>query len=360
MNDESVVKIIHTADNHLGFRQYGLSQREEDFYLALDQVVETAIAQKVGAVLWSGDNFDATKPPAAAVERLKLATEKLRSHQILSLGIDGNHDSCDSTWLRICGITPLQGNQVMVYSRDRTRSLTVGGINATRPLEFHRQLELLNERSPIHVLAIHQALEELSGFSSDFTALTLSTSLAPLGVRYCAMGDIHKRGDLYIGNTIFAYPGSTEVNDTSEDSDKSVELVTFDGINLVHQPIPIKTRRFVVQTLESDEDVDTVLVRAKEPDKPFIVGWYRAEKREIGKRAEALLAAAGCMYRIMPFSGDKNLEVAKRSFDRKGAMTQLRDAVVAFFDEGSEEFSLIFQLLENPDNVKEIARKFLA
>jgi len=33
--------------------------------------------------------------------------------------------------------------------------------------------------------------------------------------------------------------------------------------------------------------------------------------------------------------------------------------VTSFFDEGSEEFQLVFQLLGNPENTKDIAQSFI-
>ena len=188
----------------------------------------------------------------------------------------------------------------------------------------------------------------------------MSTAFKPLGVQYCAMGDIHQRGRTIVGGCWFVYPGSTEVNDTSEDGDKSVEILTCDGQSVQVDTVPIRTRRFLVKTLETDADVDNVLIQANEPDRPFILGWYRAEKRDIGKRAEALLAQSGCMFRILPFSGQQgSQEIAQKTFERKGALLQLRDAVMAFFDEKSEEFGLVFQFLENPEAVKETAKQFL-
>ena len=354
------VKILHTADGHAGYRQYGFAQRESDFYEALRQVVEKAIEHKVDAILIAGDLFDSTKPPALAVRVVQGLVKIANQHHIRVLGIDGNHDCCDSNWLRICGIEPLDGIRVLIESRDQSCGVMVGGINATRQLEFFRKVEALKLQGPTPILAIHQAVSELSGFPSDFTALHMATAFKPLGVQYCAMGDIHQRGRTIVGGCWFVYPGSTEVNDTSEDGDKSVEILTCDGQSVQVDTVPIKTRRFLIKTLESDADVDSVLLQANEPDKPFILGWYRADKRDIGKRAEALLAQAGCMFRIMPFSGQQgSQEIAQKTFERKGAMLQLTDAVTTFFEENTVEFQLVFQFLGNPDNAKEVARQYV-
>ena len=52
------MNFIHTADLHLGYRQYELDQRFRDFGSSFLKVVEYAIAEKVEFVLVAGDLFN--------------------------------------------------------------------------------------------------------------------------------------------------------------------------------------------------------------------------------------------------------------------------------------------------------------
>jgi hypothetical protein len=97
----------------------------------------------------------------------------------------------------------------------------------------------------------------------------------------------------------------------------------------------------------------------KSDNPPFVVGWYSADKRDIAKRAEELLNNAGIMYRIMPYAGGRDAKNASDTFERKGAMLQLKDAVAAFFDTGTDEYELVFQMLGAPDNTRDIIKTYM-
>ena len=56
-----MIKLLHTADWHFGYRQYGLVQRELDFTRQAEGS-QLAIDERCDAVLISGDLFDAVKP----------------------------------------------------------------------------------------------------------------------------------------------------------------------------------------------------------------------------------------------------------------------------------------------------------
>ncbi len=53
-----MTRILHTADTHLGYRQYGLEERREDFSRAFQQIIEIAISEKADALVHAGDLFD--------------------------------------------------------------------------------------------------------------------------------------------------------------------------------------------------------------------------------------------------------------------------------------------------------------
>lgn len=357
-----MIKILHTADLHLGYRQYGFALREGDFYQAAQQVFQKAIAEKVDAILLAGDVFDAAKPPAIAVWVMRELVNMATQAGITVLGIDGNHDMAEGHWLKICGITPIGRGYVHDIHKDGI-TLRIAGIDACRATEFYRQVQVLNlegERIPIQILAIHQAVAELCDFAvSDFNALQMATAIKPMGIQYVAMGDIHTYRETVIGGIRFAYSGSTEVNAIDESTDKSCSLVTWDGAKLATAMLPLQTRPFKVCRLESDADVDALLAMVAQQPAPFIIGWYSMDKRDLGKRAESLLRESGAMYRIMPYAGEQNVKQMTKTFERKGAMLQLKDAVTAFFEEGSDEFQLVFQLLGSPDNTKAILQAYM-
>lgn len=355
------LRILHTADLHLGFRQYGLGLREGDFYNAAQQVFMKAVELKVDAILISGDLFDATKPPALAVKIMQALVAMVKKLGIRVLAIDGNHDVSGGNWLEICGIEHIGGKSITLASPDGNTLLHVGGIDSCRPGVFYQTLNKMAEDGPIEILAIHQAVAELCDFpKTDYSALQMATMLRPIGVKYVAMGDIHVYRETVIGDIRFAYPGSTEMNAIDEPPEKQVSLVMWDGTAIATAIIPIPTRPFMVRSFETEADVDLLLAAvATSKVPPVVVGWYTAKNRDLAKRAESVLQSVGCMYRIMPYSGKAKDGKPAAIYERGQAMMELKDAVAAYFEEGSDEFQLVFQLLDNPDNVKDTVTAYL-
>ena len=63
-------KFAHIGDTHLGYRQYNLEQREQDFYDAFNRAIDRIIEEKVDFVIHSGDLFNDGRP---TIRSLKVA-----------------------------------------------------------------------------------------------------------------------------------------------------------------------------------------------------------------------------------------------------------------------------------------------
>ncbi|MFQ6090783.1 MAG: exonuclease SbcCD subunit D, partial [Candidatus Bipolaricaulia bacterium] len=87
-----LMKILHTADTHIGTRQYGLAERRADFSQALLQVVELACAEGVRAVIHSGDLFDNRNPSTEDLRDVLQGLLRLREAGIPFLAVVGNHE----------------------------------------------------------------------------------------------------------------------------------------------------------------------------------------------------------------------------------------------------------------------------
>ena len=72
-----MMKIAHMADTHLGHRQYGIEEREDDLYEAFKNVIDDMIERDVDVVLHSGDLFQNPKPQIKAILAAKEGFEKL-------------------------------------------------------------------------------------------------------------------------------------------------------------------------------------------------------------------------------------------------------------------------------------------
>lgn len=103
------MKILHTADWHLGKRLDKYSRLEEQ-RAVLDELIALADKEEIDVVLVAGDLFDAFNPAAEAVELLYRSLKRLaKNGERVVIAIAGNHDSPDridapDVLARECGI----------------------------------------------------------------------------------------------------------------------------------------------------------------------------------------------------------------------------------------------------------------
>ncbi len=89
------MRILHTADLHLGRQFFGVSL-EEDHEVVLGQIVEALVAEQVEVLVIAGDVFDRASPPNSAIRQfnrfLKRVADETEAAVVM---ISGNHDSGD-------------------------------------------------------------------------------------------------------------------------------------------------------------------------------------------------------------------------------------------------------------------------
>lgn len=86
------MKILHTSDLHIG-KYIGTYDLKEDTEYVLNQVVDTAIKERVEVVLISGDIFDRPNPSEEAIKMYVSFLKALLDKNIKIIAISGNHDS---------------------------------------------------------------------------------------------------------------------------------------------------------------------------------------------------------------------------------------------------------------------------
>lgn len=126
------MKLLHTADWHLGKKLDNFSRYEEQIKV-LEEICTIADAENVDAVLIAGDLFDTFNPPAEAVDLFYKTLKKLANNgRRAVIAIAGNHDSPD----RINAPDPLARECGIIF---------VGLPNAeVTPFELESGLKVLN------------------------------------------------------------------------------------------------------------------------------------------------------------------------------------------------------------------------
>ena len=85
-------RFLHTADIHLGYQQYGLSERYDDFTEAFQWVVDTALDECVDFLLIAGDLFEKRTLDPRTLLIAVTEFERLKTAGIPVVAIEGNHE----------------------------------------------------------------------------------------------------------------------------------------------------------------------------------------------------------------------------------------------------------------------------
>lgn len=156
-----MLKILHTADWHLGKRLQEFSRLEEQKEV-LEEIIEIADRESVDLVLVAGDIFDAFNPSHEAVELLFKTLRRLSNNgRRPIIAISGNHDSTQF----IAAPDPLARELgILFYSRfEQTIScgLLDSGVEIVRSKPGFVELKLPHHEFPIRVLLAPYANELL-------------------------------------------------------------------------------------------------------------------------------------------------------------------------------------------------------
>lgn len=185
------LKILHTADWHLGKRLDSFSRMEEQLHV-LSEICDLADREAVDMVVVAGDLFDAFNPPVEAVELFYKTLKRLAKNGARPvIAIAGNHDSPDRVdasdpLAKACGIVLIGHPNAVV-----TPFKLEGGFEITKSDTGFIELQLPKFNFPVRVLHTPYAnevrLKQFLGIEDKGTALheTLKETWASSADAYC-------------------------------------------------------------------------------------------------------------------------------------------------------------------------------
>jgi len=215
-------RFVHVADVHLGYAQYNLEVRREDFNTAFQEVVNKTIELKPDFMLIAGDLFQHARPSNSTLENAITNFRRLRDAGIPVLTVDGSHDSAPNL---ITGtiLNPLdsaglihylprhegacwQNESCYVYGvpNFRTRRRTEEQLPA-----FLEQNKPMPNPSLFNVFLFHMAVD-IPGVSSPQIEAEARSELFPDGFNYYAGGHVHVPSQRPFKNGLLVYSGCTE------------------------------------------------------------------------------------------------------------------------------------------------------
>ena len=242
------IRILHTADTHLGYRQYHSEVRRKDFFEAFEIVIKDAVEMQVDAVVHAGDLFDSRNPTLEDLLETINILSRLKAASIPFFGIVGNHESKQNTqWLDLLqemrlaarlGKKPQLVGDVAVYGIDSVPRSKIPIFDYSG-FEAPDALHLENCRT---LLIMHQIVQPFPYAEWDCAEVL---EKFPFKVDAVLLGDYHKYEKFKVGETWVTYPGSTERNSISESEPRSYNIITLsdEGLEISKRTIP--TRHFL-------------------------------------------------------------------------------------------------------------------
>jgi len=263
-----MIKILHFADAHIDMANFGrhdpetgLPMRVMDFLKSLDEIIDTAIEEKVDMVLFAGDTYKDRSPAPTFQREWGRRIMRLSRARIPTLLLTGNHDVSPSR-SRAHAIQEFDTLEVpfvhvvskpsLLHPQDldglslqvialpwvsRSGMMASLGISTENPVKIYEELELrltqfiqscleddINPNLPV-VLTAHASIAGAKYGNERTVMLGKDLILPPALVRdqrldYVAMGHIHKAQDLNEGKQPpVVYPGSIERVDFGEAGD---------------------------------------------------------------------------------------------------------------------------------------------
>ncbi|WP_048831177.1 metallophosphoesterase family protein [Methanomethylovorans hollandica] len=265
---EREIKIIHTADTHIGYRQYHSDVRRKDFLQAFSNVIDGAIEMKADAVVHAGDLFDSRTPSLEDILDTMKLFSRLKEADIPLLAIVGNHESKQSTqWLDLfesmglatrLGATPYMLENIAFYGIDSVPKSKIPLFDFS---VFEEPLE-----SSCNVLVMHQLMSPITIGEWDCASVLGSV---PFHVDVLLLGDYHKYEKITVGDTWVTYCGSTERNSLAEEENRSYNIITVSENDIDISRRTILTREFLkipVTIRDPARIYEDVLSAVKEQD----------------------------------------------------------------------------------------------
>jgi exonuclease SbcD len=316
MGKGNAVRVLHFADAHIDIANYGrhdpetaLPIRVMDFLNALDQVIDTAVEEKVGLVIFAGDAYKDRNPQPTFQRAWGERMMRLSKANIPTILLVGNHDVApaagrantlqefktlqvpnihmanriellgpDELGLPVQVITVPWVSRSQLMTREQTAGKSLNDVLQMIEEKVTLVVQQLMESADPDLPLIMTAHASVGGakYGSERAVmlgheLVLSNSIIrDQRLDYVALGHIHKHQAVHEGQPPAVYPGSIERIDFGEVREKKgFVMAQISKGKTDWQFVKLHTRRFVdieVVTESSETFMADVMRQLPEPD----------------------------------------------------------------------------------------------
>jgi len=246
--DEGIVRVILTADNHLSAYSPKLSptklaERRKRLGMAFKQVVDAAIERRAHLFIQAGDLFDSVDPRNRERDFVAEQLMRLQSAGIYAFGVSGNHDTPrqkteqggfapQNIYHRLHGmyyfdssdvLTPVEldvaGLRIALAGLSYHPGVTPGG----DPLDHVKIVDSDNvlTRADLAILILHTAIEG-HAFPGEKETFVRRSSLAGFeDFRVVLSGHVHAYDRFSLGDKSVVVCGATERMEFGQSEDRT-------------------------------------------------------------------------------------------------------------------------------------------
>ena len=311
------VTIGVSGDTHFRDTQYARASRGKDYYDAKIRLIEKAAEAGVSVLLDTGDFFNSSRPSASVIQQATTLDRLLRKKDIAMLTVTGNHDWSTPTWLQVLfpdadprdlGIIPMDDRRVVI---DR---FVYQGLRPHSPASYrNNEVEIKKMCDGADVVLMHATVNGIVECGLDpERMLDLAELPYVTGVKMIALGDLHFFGFINHRGCLVGYPGSTEMNSSSESTSKVLPLVRLsDDEATLHEALPLRIRPFFSPTIRTEAEA-TALLETLKPvadQHPVVVAKFSRDVSSVITRTYALLDPQRAVIRFEPLPSKEETSV---------------------------------------------------
>jgi len=329
-----MLRIIHTADVHLGARHDDLgeqasAQRERQF-AAFSATVDLALAEKSDILLIAGDLFDSNVQPKRSVERVAAQLQRLVGSKIRTVIVPGTHDSYDRASIyRAYDLKTLAGSHpaddlVTILTPERPSvhlkacdAVIHGPVFPTKRAPYSPLRDLAGAAgdgpATWRIGMVHGSVAIPGKTDRDDVVFT-TEEIAATGFDYLALGHWHSVQQSRAGGVTYAYAGAPEAVALDQDRAGKVLLVELEEVDgrrsITVQERQVGTTKFEkleidAASIDSQPALIATLERKADPDLVIdarVVG-VRPDELDLHlDEIEAALAASFLKVRVRDVS----------------------------------------------------------